>query len=83
MDIVAGHTSTVTISGNPDFHGVYFDGKSHYFIDGSTVTTGILPVLIYDTETGKYAELVKDGLLDISEAAKRAGLTVDEMKAML
>ena len=29
------------------------------------------------------AALVKDGLLDISEAAKRAGISVEDMKAML
>ena len=62
MDIIAGHTGTSTISGNPDFHRVFFDGESHYYIDGSTVSSGILPVLIYDIVTGKYTELVKDGV---------------------
>lgn len=60
MDIIAGHTGTAKISGNPDFHRVFFDGKSHFYIDGSTLTSGILPVLIYDTDTGKYTELVKE-----------------------
>ncbi len=34
MDIIAGHVSTSTASGNRNHHDIYFDGKSHFFIDG-------------------------------------------------
>ena len=61
MDIIAGHTGTATISGNPDFHGVFYDGESHYYIDGSVWKSRIIPVLMIDTETGKYFEITKDG----------------------
>ena len=36
-DVVAGHTATSTISGDPSFHGVFWDGESHFYIDGTTI----------------------------------------------
>lgn len=33
----------------------YFDGQSHWYIDGSVESTGKLNVLTYDTETGEYS----------------------------
>ncbi len=59
VDIIAGHTGTSTISGNPGFHGIFYDGKSHYYIDGSVGESGVIPVLMADTETGKYYEITK------------------------
>ena len=59
VDIIAGHIGTSTISGNPDFHGIYCDGASHYYIDGSVGESGVIPVLMADTETGKYYEITK------------------------
>ena len=43
MDIIAGHIGTSAISGKPDFHDVFYDGKSHYYIDGSVNISGCLP----------------------------------------
>lgn len=54
MDIIAGHIATSRISGDEDFHGVYHDGMSHYYIDGTVVVSGRIPVLAYDEESGKY-----------------------------
>lgn len=54
MDIIAGHIATSRISGDEDFHGVYHDGMSHYYIDGTVVISGKIPVLAYDEESGKY-----------------------------
>jgi serine/threonine protein phosphatase 1 len=57
MDIIAGHIGTSTISGDPGFHGIFYDGKSHYYIDGSVGVSGFIPILMVDTETGKYYEI--------------------------
>ena len=35
MKIIAGHIGTAEISGDPRFHDIYFDGESHYYIDGT------------------------------------------------
>ena len=60
MDIIAGHTGTAIISKDPNFHGIFYDGKSHYYIDGSVYKSGRLPLLMFDSDTGKYYE-IKDG----------------------
>ncbi|WP_049946321.1 hypothetical protein [Butyrivibrio sp. WCD2001] len=57
MDIIAGHIGTAMVSGDPDFHGIFHDGKSHYYIDGTVSISGRIPVLMYDTESGKYSRL--------------------------
>ena len=54
MDIIAGHIPTSRISGDRDFHGIYHDGMSHYYIDGTVVVSGKIPVLSYDEKSGKY-----------------------------
>ena len=61
MDIIAGHVGTCSVSGNPNFHDIYFDGESHYYIDGSVLDSGIIPVLMYDTDTKKYYQMKEDG----------------------
>ena len=52
--IVAGHVGTGEISGDPYNHDIYFDGKSHYYIDGSVLRSGVIPVIMVDTDTNKY-----------------------------
>lgn len=54
MDLIAGHIATSRISGDENFHGVYHDGASHYYIDGTVVVSGKIPVLAYDEKSGKY-----------------------------
>lgn len=61
INIVAGHIAASIVAGNPKHKGVYYDGKSHYFIDGSTERTGYVPVLMYDTEEKKFYEVTKSG----------------------
>lgn len=56
-DIIAGHNGTAVITGDRNFHGVYHDGQSHYYIDGTVYVSGKIPVLAYDEKTGKYSEL--------------------------
>ena len=61
MDIIAGHISTAQISGDRRFNDVYFDGQSHYYIDGNVLSTGFIPVLMVDTETNKYYRVTESG----------------------
>ncbi len=58
-DIIAGHVGTCGIAHDDHFHDVYWDGESHYYLDGTTVKSGKIPLLKYDTETGEYTEFRK------------------------
>lgn len=53
-DIVAGHVGSSTLANDLNFHDIYFDGKSHYYIDSTVYVSHKLNLLIYDTETKKY-----------------------------
>lgn len=53
-DIVAGHVGTASLAGDPSFHGVFWDGASHFYLDGSTETSKQVPVLRYDRITRHY-----------------------------
>jgi serine/threonine protein phosphatase 1 len=53
-DIIAGHIGTADISGDRSFHDIYYDGKSHYYIDGTAEKSGVIPVLKYHTDTNRY-----------------------------
>ena len=59
-DIISGHIGTETISGKKGFNGIYFDGESHYFIDGSVLKTKTVQVLVYDEEERKYCSAEKN-----------------------
>ena len=59
--IVAGHIGTAEISGNPRFHDIYFDGESHYYIDGTVLESGRIPVLKIDTENNRYYRVTETG----------------------
>lgn len=65
MTIVAGHVGTAVISENPRFHDIYFDGESHYYIDGTVYESGIINVLMYDTETENFYQVVENGNYEI------------------
>lgn len=58
-DIIAGHISTSEISGKSDYHKVYWDKQSHFFIDGDTPISKIIPILKYDTLSRKYSSFEK------------------------
>lgn len=59
--VVAGHVCTAEISGDPNFHGIYFDGVSHYYIDGTVLESGIILVLLVDTSVDKYYRVTDSG----------------------
>ena len=64
-DIIAGHIGTAAISGNPSFHDIYFDGLSHYYLDGSVNISKVIPILMYDTESGKYYRIFEGKIEEI------------------
>ena len=59
--VVAGHVGTAEISGNPNFHDIYYDGKSHYYIDGTVLKSGRIPVLMVDTKEDTYYRVTETG----------------------
>lgn len=61
MDIIAGHIGTAVISGDRGFHDIYYDGASHYYIDGTVLDSGIIPVLMVDVENNKYYRVTETG----------------------
>lgn len=61
MKVVAGHIGTAEISGDPRFHDIYYDGASHYYIDGTVLDSGIIPILLVDTEKDKYYRVTDTG----------------------
>lgn len=61
-DIVAGHVGARDphLAGFNNFHGISWDGESHFYIDGSSEVTHFVPLLKYDTETGRYTTFKPD-----------------------
>ncbi|MFV0250294.1 MAG: metallophosphoesterase [Bacilli bacterium] len=53
-DIIAGHVSTALLASDQAFNEIYYDGESHYYIDGNVLKTGKLPVLKYCKRTKSY-----------------------------
>ncbi|MFI3260251.1 MAG: metallophosphoesterase [bacterium] len=60
-DIIAGHISVLEIAAKENSYiekgDIYYDGKNHYYIDGETENTGIIPILFYDSEIKKYEKI--------------------------
>jgi serine/threonine protein phosphatase 1 len=54
-DIIAGHVSVSSLAEDKNYHSVYWDGFSHYYIDGTVYVTGNLLLLKYDTVLRKYS----------------------------
>lgn len=63
-DIIAGHVSTSLITGDADYHKVYWDNESHFYIDGETEKSKVIPILKYDTKTKKYSSFEKKYNID-------------------
>ena len=61
MKVVAGHIGTAKITRNPNFHDIYYDGESHYYIDGTVLASGVILVLMVDTDTDKYYRVTETG----------------------
>lgn len=59
--VVAGHVDTSDVSGDPYYHDIYYDGASHYYIDGTVLVSRRIPVLMVDTDTDKYYRVTESG----------------------
>lgn len=59
--VVAGHVPTSEITGNDKYHDIYYDGESHFYIDGGVLHGGIVPVLLVNTEKEKYYRVLETG----------------------
>ena len=55
--MIAGHVGTGSIAHDRYFHDVYFDGQSHYYIDGSVYKHGKLLLLVYDDNDKCYYQM--------------------------
>lgn len=54
-DIISGHITSCEVAKDEEYLGkVYFDDKSHFFIDGYVSRSKTIPVLCYDTVTKLY-----------------------------
>lgn len=60
-DIIAGHVAASSVAHDQHFKGIYFDGASHFYIDGSTSSTNRVLCLAYDESKKQYFELMEDG----------------------
>ena len=61
MKVVAGHVGTAEISGDPSFHEIFYDGASHYYIDGTVIDSGVIPVIMVDTDEDEYYRVTESG----------------------
>ncbi|CWH21721.1 metallophosphoesterase [Streptococcus pneumoniae] len=53
--IISGHIASWEVAKDRRYLGkIYYDSKSHYFIDGDVTNSKTIPVLYYDTITQKY-----------------------------
>ena len=60
-DVIAGHVAAAFVAKDLGFNGIYFDGESHFYIDGSGGTKRRVLCLAYDEADEKYYEFMEDG----------------------
>lgn len=57
-NIIAGHISSAEVANDINYLGkVFWDKKSHFYIDGSVNVSKIIPVLKYNIGTGRYTSI--------------------------
>lgn len=61
MNIVAGHVGSAVVANDPSFHDIFYDGESHYYIDGTVLDSGVIPVIKVDVEKDKYYRVTENG----------------------
>ena len=80
MDIIVGHISTSTASGDRNNHDIYYDGGNHFFIDGiDSYPNSVrdddrtIPLLEYtsDQNQEQYFSLHEDGSRTLLVSKKR------------
>lgn len=65
--IVAGHVGTGThdLANDRNYHDVFYDGASHYYIDGSVYKSGKLLLLTYNEENEKYYQVENGNMISV------------------
>lgn len=65
--IVAGHvgTGTWSLADDRNYHDVFYDGESHYYIDGTVYKGGKLLLLAYNEEDGKYYQVESGKMIPV------------------
>ena len=58
-DIIAGHIGASSLAGDKNYHGIYWDGENHFFIDGEVEKSGWIPILKYNSVTSRYSSFIK------------------------
>ena len=56
-DIIAGHVAASHLARDFRFRDIFYDGESHYYIDGSAAKFGRILCLAYDEKPEKYYQL--------------------------
>lgn len=64
--IIAGHVGTADIAQDDNFHDIYYDGFNHYYIDGTTVVSGNIPILEIDTKKNTYKEFLRPSWVEVT-----------------
>ncbi|MCR5732990.1 MAG: metallophosphoesterase [Lachnospiraceae bacterium] len=64
-DVIAGHTGTSGLAHESNYHDVYYDGMSHYYIDGSVYKHGKLLLLAFDEHDGKYYQIENGKMIPV------------------
>ncbi|QTQ08615.1 serine/threonine protein phosphatase [Macrococcoides canis] len=60
-DVIAGHVYAHQVADNLEYsRKIYHDGESHYYIDGDVQSSGIIPILVFDTDTKTYHYIEKE-----------------------
>ena len=62
-DVIAGHVAASYLARDKNFSGIFFDGESHYYIDGTEAKFRRILCLAYDENQRKYYQLEEDGRL--------------------
>ena len=67
--IIAGHvgTGTRSLADDQSYHDVFYDGESHYYIDGSVYKGGKMLLLAYDEESGKYYQAENGKMIPVRQ----------------
>ena len=65
--IIAGHVGTGTrdLADDRNYHDVFYDGESHYYIDGSVYKGGKLLLLAYDEGNGNYYQVENSKMIPV------------------
>lgn len=70
-DIIAGHVAASHLARDKRFSDIFFDGESHYYIDGTAAKFRRILCLAYDEGAKKYYQMEEDGSLKEIRAVRR------------